>query len=126
MGPARRSRCDGLPRRRAEPGLAFTLRSPGTVTGYVYTDTVTLDHLYAWQVTALDAAGHESAASSVVQLAARRSDTLYIPQISPVTGGYVDVYAGGLFSPPYPMGTQLRLTPVPRPRLPLRQLERRG
>ncbi len=98
---------------RAEPGLDFSLRSPGTVTGAIYTDTVTLDHLYAWQVTALDATGHESAASAVVQLAARRSDTPYIPQISPVTGGYVDVYAGGLIGPPYPLGTQLRLTPHP-------------
>lgn len=104
---------------RAEPGRAFTPVHTGLLpvnpNGQVYTDTLQLDHLYAWQVTALDSAGHESAPSQVVQLAARRSDAIYIIQSFGSLGGSLKITSNGSdILPPYRLGMPITITPQPK------------
>jgi hypothetical protein len=52
---------------RAEPGGVFVKRTPTPISGNQVIEDVSLNNVYAWQITAVDRQGHESPPSGVLE-----------------------------------------------------------
>ena len=96
---------------RALAGGAFSRLTTSPVRATTLTDLISRDQIVGWQVSAVDAAGHEGAHSATVVVSAQRADARYVLSIAPATGGTVLLNPNT--GPIYSYNTNVTLTAQP-------------
>ncbi len=95
---------------RAAPGNSFTKQNAVLLAGPTYTETLSLDSLYAWRVSAVDAAGNESQRSPSIMADGRRSDR---KQFLLVTQSITGTISASPTGQEHQNGASVTLTAVP-------------
>lgn len=95
---------------RAVPGTSFTKQNAALLAGPTYTQSLTLDSVYAWRVSAVDAAGNESQRSPMIMSGGRRSNRQQFLLITQFLTGTISASPAGQ---EHQYGTSVTLTAVP-------------